>query len=167
MRISSPYGNSIPFTEVWLCTLKISRSQHRRQLGLPSYRYTRGWGLQSTKKEGSPFGMVNRTGTSSTATTKQEFLRSEIPTDEEQSPSHLRTSEKAGPPKGQWRDAGRGCPGLAELLGEYRLSRILRSGVLLKWDSLPSLTRTPRQFPTKSKTQDLQKAVTACWRRGP
>ena len=64
------------------------RSQHLKQLGLPGYQYTRGWGLQSSKKEGSPFRMFSRTDRTRTA--KQQVLRPEIPTDKEESPSHLR-----------------------------------------------------------------------------
>ena len=59
-----------------------------KQLGLPGYQYTRGWGLQSSKKEGSPFRMFSRTDRTRTA--KQQVLRPEIPTDKEESPSHLR-----------------------------------------------------------------------------
>ena len=81
------------------------------------------------------------------------------------------TPEKAGPPKGsscQWRDTGRGSPSRVYhcLLGECRSSRILRSGVLLEWDLLSPLTRTPKQFPTKNKTEDLQKAVDSLLKNG-
>ena len=73
MQRSSSCSNSIPFTEAWLCTSKFPRSQHRRQLGLPGYWYTRGWGLQSTKKEGSPFGMASRTNRTRTSPTASKW----------------------------------------------------------------------------------------------
>ena len=87
-ELGQDHGQSIPFTEAWLCTSKFLRSQHRRQLGLAGYQYTRGWGLQSSKKEGSPFRMVSRTDRTGTA--KQQVLWPEIPTNKE-SPSHLRS----------------------------------------------------------------------------
>ena len=51
------------------------------------------------------------------------------------------------------------------LLGECRSWRILRSGILLKWEChQPPLTRTP--IPTRNKKQDLQKAVDSMLEKG-
>ena len=53
------------------------------------------------------------------------------------------------------------------LLGECRSSRILWSGILLKWEChQPPLTRTPIHFLTRSKKQDLQKAVDSLLEKG-
>ena len=53
------------------------------------------------------------------------------------------------------------------LLGECQSSRILWSGILLKWEChQPPLTRTPIHFPTRNKKQDLQKAVDTLLEKG-
>ena len=171
----SPCSNSIPSTEAWLCTSKFLWSQHQRPLGLPGYWYTRSWGLQSTKMEGSTFRIAsrtNRTRTSPTAAAKQQVLWPEIPTNKGESLSHLkRRLDLLQVPAGNEEIPSRGSPtGFAQawqnLLGECRSSRILRSGVLLEWDSLPPLTRTLRQFLTKNKTEYLQKAMDSLLKKG-
>ena len=70
--------------------------------------------------------------------------------------------KKAGSSAGsrQWRSVGGGSPDWfalqwQTLLGECRLSKILRSGVILHWEShQPPITRTPIPFPTRNKKQE-------------
>ena len=63
-------------------------------------------------------------------------------------------------------------PGFAQhrqnRLGEYRLSRILWSAVLLKWECHQSpLKRTPIKFSTRNRKQDLQEAVDSLLEKEP
>ena len=162
---SSLCRNSIPFTEAWLHTSKFLWSQHWRQLGLPGYWYTRGWGLQSTK-EGSPFRMTsrtNRTRTSPTATAKQQVLLPEIPTNKGESLSHLkRRLDLLKVPAGN----------------EEKPVRAHLAGFAQAWQNPPgrvqviqnSEVRCPigghRQFLAKNKTEYLQKAMDSLLKKG-
>ena len=133
--------------------------------------------INQERRESFQIGQQNQqnqnfSNRNSEATVKQNVLQTDIPTNKGESLSHLkrRLDLLKVPAGNEEKPIGvrlaRSVQAWQNLLGKCRSSRILRSGVLLEWDSLSHLTRTLRQFLTKNKTEYLQKAMDSLLKKG-
>ena len=155
---SMRWGNSTLCIGDWLCISR-SLSRHPQIWGTeegispPETRPSSGSGEQTVLSSQTTVSSQQelRTGTLDTEDLSPSLSRARL--DLLEVPDHnemLSVGTRLAGFSQQWKD----------IQGDCRAARVLRSVVLLEWESMPPLTRTRRQFPTQNGKEELQEVVT-------